>query len=262
MPLRDLAAFDCLNLPEGMLTRLNGRGVGASHCSRFKLAWSCASLITAGTFSSLDHRLAVDHAVGGNMAGLEFPSRPPPRRLVLALHAVADEIAGISRTALQGLDFLPALAGLHRRGRHRRPAALPHDRLVTLDRGLGGRDVPPEAVGMPSAILVIERFVACRPIALVRLLMVARRRPETPGCPCRRREREQSRTTARLLLLLRLLLLFFLAGQPRNGPAPEGCTLARRSVTVKPVRRCMLLPLSQFRHEAYAAPVRCGFCPA
>ena len=187
------------------------------------------------------------------MARLELLHRRDDGGIILARHAAADEVAGNFETALQGCDFLPALAGLHRRGRHHRPAALRHDRPGNAgSRPWWRRCCAPESVGVPSAGLVIRSASGVSPDrsgggcspwsrSRSRLLWL----PLPPP-----KKREQSRATSRRLLLLLPVAVVVCScrSATENGPALEGCDAATRSVAAKPAAARMLPPLSQFRH--------------
>ena len=61
--------------------------------------------------------------------------------VVLAGDALPDEVAADLKTPMKDLDGLAGRAGTHGIGRHSRPAAIRHDGLVMLDRGLGRFDI-------------------------------------------------------------------------------------------------------------------------
>ena len=75
------------------------------------------------------------------MARLKLLHGDDDRGVILARHALPDEVAGDLEPPLQDFDLLAALARSHGHGRDGRPAALRHDRLVALDRGLGRLDI-------------------------------------------------------------------------------------------------------------------------
>ena len=75
------------------------------------------------------------------VAGLKLLHRCDERGVVLLGYAHADEVAADLEPPMQRHDFGPGAAGVHRRGRNHRPAAVRHDGAVFRDRRLGRGDI-------------------------------------------------------------------------------------------------------------------------
>ncbi len=202
------------------------------------------------------------------MARLKLLHGDDDSGVILARHALADEVARDLEPPLQDFDLLAALARLHGHGRDGRPAALRDDRLVSLDCGLGRLDIArgerrrsERRIGDEQGLVAAGKLRGMRrrhgvgPVALPFLIGPASAEEGKQSGPAGLLRRLE------LLLLLLLLLLLILAGQPgeRAGVGRnEACCKQHDSESRSRGDRSAPLALS-LQHSPL--PVACGFIP-
>ena len=129
---------------------LRGRNVDRDVAPRGRRRQGLQPLQIGLELSQPNARRHVHHVDGGpvdgagrrqGMARLEFAHGLGQSLIVFIGDALPGEIAADLKPPMQDLNRLSVGAGLHGVGRNRWPAAIRHDALVALNRGLGRLDV-------------------------------------------------------------------------------------------------------------------------